>query len=259
MSAVATIVSLHAHPDDEALLTGGWLAQRSAAGDRVVLVFATDGDAGLSGAGYPAGSLAEVRRAEAAASAAALGAARVVWLGHADSGMAGRPSGTGRRFADVPVEEAARQVAGVLAEEGADVLTGYDANGGYGHPDHVQVHRVARRARAIAAVPPVLLEATLDRTWLLRVVRVLRPLARFLPGLTLPGDDVYTDRASVTLAVDVRDQVPAKRAALAAHASQGTGGLRTAGILLALPRPVARRVLGTEWFVEVPRPPVTSR
>ncbi|RYP84004.1 GlcNAc-PI de-N-acetylase [Nocardioides guangzhouensis] len=256
---MATIVSLHAHPDDEALLTGGWLAQRSAAGDRVVLVFATDGDAGLAGAGYPAGSLAEVRRAEAAASAAALGAARVVWLGYADSGMADRPSRNGRRFAGVPVEEAAREVAAVLAEEQAAVLTGYDANGGYGHPDHVHVHRVARRAQALATTRPALLEATLDRTWLLRAVRAMRPLARLLPGLTLPGDEVFTDRGSVTLAVDVRAQLPEKRAALAAHASQGTGGVRTTRLLLALPRPLARRVLGTEWFVEVPWRPVTSR
>ena len=256
---MATIVSLHAHPDDEALLTGGWLAQRSAAGDRVVLVFATDGGAGLAGPGYADTALAQVRRAEAAGSAEALGVSRVVWLGHADSGMAGRPSTGDRRFADVPVEEAAREVADVLEEEAAEVLTGYDANGGYGHPDHVQVHRVARRARAIAATRPALLEATLDRTWLLRGVRFLRPLARLLPGLILPTGDIYTDRASVTLAVDVRAQLPAKRAALAAHTSQGTGGVRTARILLALPRPLARRVLGTEWFVEVAWPPHMSR
>jgi LmbE family N-acetylglucosaminyl deacetylase len=256
VSGVATIVSLHAHPDDEVLLTGGWLAQRSAAGDRVVLVFATDGGAGLAGPGYAVTPLAQARRAEAVASAKALGVSRVVWLGHADSGMTDRPSTGDRRFADVPVEEAALEVAGVLEEEEADILTGYDANGGYGHPDHVQVHRVARLARAIAATRPALLEATLDRTWLVCGVRILRPLARFLPGLTLPTGDFYTDRASVTLAVDVRDQLPAKRAALAAHATQGTGGVRTARILLALPRPLARRVLGTEWFVEV-RPAVS--
>jgi LmbE family N-acetylglucosaminyl deacetylase len=94
----------------------------------------------------------------------------------------------------------------------------------------------------------VLWEATLDRTRLVRVLRLLRPFARALPGLTLPGDDIFTARGAVTHAVDVRAQWPRKRAALAAHASQASGGIRTLGLLLALPRPLARRVLGTEWF-----------
>lgn len=248
---MATVVSLHAHPDDESLLTGGWLAQRAAAGDRVGLVFATDGAAGLAGRQFATRPLGEVRRAEAEASAAALGAGRVVWLGHADSGMAGDPTAAAGRFVDVPVEEAARQVAQVLDEERADVLTGYDANGGYGHPDHVQVHRVARRAQELAASRPQLLEATADRTRLVRVLRLVRPVAQLLPGLTVPGDDIFSGRDDA-VAVDVRAQLDAKRRSLAAHASQHTGGIRTAALLVRLPRPVARRVLGTEWFVEVP-------
>ena len=251
---MATILALHAHPDDEALLTGGWIAQRTAAGDRVVLVLATDGDAGLSGGSSgasPGHGLATVRRREAEASAAALGVARVVWLGYDDSGMAGQPSTAGRRFVDAPVEEAAHRVAALLDEERATVLTGYDARGGYGHPDHLHLHRVARRAQDLAAVRPRLLEATVDRTWLVRVLRPLRAVARVLPGLTVPGDEVFSRPDEVTLRVDVRRQLRAKRAALAAHASQTTGGVRTVRLLLLLPRPLARRVLGTEWFVEV--------
>ncbi len=249
---MVTVVSLHAHPDDEALLTGGWIAQRASARDRIVLVFATDGEAGLADARFSSGSLSHVRRAEAAASAAALGVARVVWLGYADSGMADEPTVGSCRFVDVPVDVAGRAVAAILDEESADVLTGYDANGGYGHPDHVQVHRVARRAQAAAVSRPRLLEATLDRTWLVRVLWLLRPLSRLLPGFTIPGDDIFTSRDALTITVDVREHLAAKRSALAAHASQGTGGLRTIRILLALPRPLARHVLGTEWFVEVP-------
>jgi len=253
---VATIVSLHAHPDDEALLTGGWLAQRAAAGDRVVLVFATDGGAGLAARRYGARTLTRVRRAEAMASAAALGAARVVWLGYADSGLAGPASADGSprggpRFVDVPVDEAGRAVAAVLDSEAAEILTGYDANGGYGHPDHVQVHRVARRAQALAASRPRLLEATIDRTWFVRLLRLVRPVSWLLPGLTIPGDEVFTSRDALTLTVDVRPQLRAKRASMAAHASQSSGGIRTVAILLALPRPLVGKVLGTEWFVEV--------
>ncbi|WP_418057403.1 PIG-L family deacetylase [Pimelobacter simplex] len=248
---MTTIVSLHAHPDDEALLTAGWLAQRSAAGDHVVLVFATDGDAGLAAAARH-GDLGRTRRGEAAASARAIGAARVVWLGYADSGMAGAPTDGSGRLADADVDEVARVLAALLDEEDADLLTGYDDRGGYGHPDHLQVHRIARRAQDLAVRRPLLLEATIDRTWLVRLLRVARPLASRLPGLTLPGDDIYSARRPALLRIDVRDRLAAKRAALAAHASQAGGGVRTIRLLLALPRPLARRLLGVEWFLRVP-------
>jgi LmbE family N-acetylglucosaminyl deacetylase len=251
---MAVVVSLHAHPDDETLLTGGWLAQRAAAGDRVVVVFATDGAAGLARADLRL-SLGIRRRQEGEAAARALGASRTVWLGYDDSGMAEDPSDAPRRLADAPVADVARAVAAILDEERADVLTGYDAHGGYGHPDHVQVHHVARAAQTLAAARPVLMEATRDRERLLRWVRLVRPLSRVLTGLTLPGDAVYTDRRTLAgpdgLRFDVRDQVGAKRAALRAHRSQAGGGLRTVALLLALPRPLATRVLGTEWFVVV--------
>ncbi|MCL1871969.1 MAG: PIG-L family deacetylase [Promicromonosporaceae bacterium] len=248
---MATVVCLHAHPDDEALLTGGWIAQRAAAGDRVVLVVATDGEAGLA-AGGPGAALADRRVHELDESARALGVARVVRLGYGDSGMADRPSDGASRFVDVPLGEAADAVVAVLDEEDADLLTGYDDRGGYGHPDHLKVHVVAREAQLLARRRPVLWEATMDRTWLVRVLHAVRPLARVLPGLTVPGDDVFTARADIAHAVDVRDQLPAKRAALAAHASQASGGVRTVAILLALPPWLARRVIGTEWFSEVP-------
>lgn len=247
---MATIVSFHAHPDDEALLTGGWLARRASAGDRVVLVFATDGDAGL--AARSVGSLGRLRRTEAEASARALNAARLVWLDYADSGMAGDPTTSARRFVDAPVGGAARALSAILDEEQADILTGYDRNGGYGHPDHLQLHRVARRARELARHRPRLLEATRDRTRLRQVVRAARPFGRLLPGLTLPPDDIYVTRSELSLTIDVRDQLEAKCAALAAHASQRTGGIRTVAILLALPRPLRQQLLGTEWFCEVP-------
>ena len=248
---MATIVSLHAHPDDEALLTAGWLAQRAAAGDRVVLAFATDGEAGLAAAVHRH-DLGGTRRGEAAAAARALGAARVVWLGYADSGMADAPTGGPGRLADADVDEVSRRVAALLDEEDADLLTGYDARGGYGHPDHLQVHRAARRAQDLAARRPLLLEATIDRTWLVRLLRVARPMAGLLPGLTLPGDDIYSPRSPALLRFDVTDRIAAKRAALAAHASQAGGGVRTVRLLRSLPPPLARRLLGQEWFLRVP-------
>lgn len=213
-------------------------------------MFATDGAAGLTGQEHQE-DLGGRRRAEGEQSAGALGVVRVVWLGYADSGMADAPTRGPNRFVDVPLDEAACALAAVLDEEDCDVLTGYDSRGGYGHPDHVQAHRVARAARELAVRRPRLLEATVDRTWLLRLVALARPLERLLPGITLPGTDIFCEPDRISLRVDVRDQLPAKRAALRAHASQAGGGIRTVALLLALPRPLAERAMGTEYFLDV--------
>lgn len=251
-------MSLHAHPDDEALLTGGTLALVAAGGDRVVLVTATDGRAGLSAS---TSGLSAVRRRELHAAAAALGCARTVSLGYRDSGDRGEhPDG----FAHVPVEEAAARLAAVLVQERADVLTTYDPSGGYGHPDHRQVHRVGARAAEIAGVA-VVLEATVDRRRLLMVLRWARRLRRFV---ALPEDfrperfsDAYCDPRDITHRVDVRRHLAQKRAAMAAHVSQTSGGDsdRTLAVVLRLPRPVFGLLFGVEWFVQRGRPTALGR
>lgn len=253
MTAPQTLVAFHAHPDDEVLLTGGTLAGAAARGHRVVLVVATRGGAGLSD--RPGGeALAARRERELRASAAALGCARVVPLGWADSGMDGAadvPPGQ-ERFADADVETAAVRLAALLREEDAAVLTVYDPRGGYGHPDHVQVHRVGVRAAELAGTP-VVLEATVDRDLLRRALGAARLAGRLVPRLPLlPTVEVYTPRAQITHRVDVRPELAAKRAAMAAHASQAVGGSgpRTLAVLLRLPPVLLRRVLGTEWFVQ---------
>ncbi len=253
-----TVVSFHAHPDDEALLTAGTLAAASAQGHRVVIVLATSGEAGLAAGGPEADELRLRREAELAASAEAIGAARVVLLGHPDSGY-----GQGRRddgrlpFAELDPQIVAYELAAVLSEEAADVLTTYDAAGGYGHPDHVQVHQVGILAARMAGTP-LLLEATIDRDLLLRAVRVLRAVATVLPMPYLPDlRTAFTPRAELTHRIDVRPHLEQKLAALRAHASQADSdeGVRTLALLLRLPAPVRRRVLGTEWFRQVGRVP----
>ena len=245
-----TLVAFHAHPDDEALLTGGTLARAAAEGHRVVLVVATAGEAGLA-SDAPGPQLGQRRRQELAEAAAALGCARVEVLGYADSGMYGEAGGE-RAFSHVDVEAAAQRLADLLREERADVLTVYDPAGGYGHPDHVQVAKVGVRAAELAGTP-VVLEATVNRQALQRVLR----LVSRLPGIPADFDArrfdrAFTDRSALTHAVDVRAHTGAKRAALAAHASQATAneGTRTLSVLLRLPRPLFKRALGTEWFVE---------
>jgi LmbE family N-acetylglucosaminyl deacetylase len=244
------LVSFHAHPDDEALLTAGTLARAAAEGHRVVLVVATSGEAGLSDA---SAGLGERRADELDASAAALGCARVIRLDYPDSGM----HNENRGFASLPVEEPARRLAAILREERADALTVYDRNGGYGHPDHVQVHRVGHRAAELAGTRLVL-EATVDRTALIRVLSLVH-WTRLVPPDFSPDRlrRSYSDRASITHRIDVAKYTGPKRRSMAAHASQATGGSgpRTLAFFLRLPAPLFRRVFAAEWFIERGRQP----
>ena len=125
----------------------------------------------MPGDGHGA-TLATARHAELLASAAALGCARVEWLGYADSGLPADPADP-EAFANADVEAAAERLAALLREEQVDVLTVYDRNGGYGHPDHVQVHRVGTRAAELAGTP-VVLEATVPAGRVRALLRVLR-------------------------------------------------------------------------------------
>jgi LmbE family N-acetylglucosaminyl deacetylase len=248
-----TIVFFHAHPDDEALLTGGTMARLAAEGHRVVLVTATAGEAGLASSALTAArSLAARRRDELARAAGLLGCAKVVVLGYADSGMADDPSGADGVFADADVDQVAERLADILRAESAEVLTIYDPAGGYGHPDHIQVHHVGRRAADLANTP-VVLEATVDRRALQRALRSIRWLTARSPDLNPARfDSLYSDPSRVTHRVNVSRYLNQKRAAMRSHASQATAddGTRLLAGLLRLPKPLFRLALGHEWFVE---------
>ena len=246
-----TLVFVHAHPDDEALLTAGTMARAAREGHRVVLIVATDGEAGLTSSEF-ADDLAATRREELAASARALGVSRTVLLGYPDSGLHGeKPDG----FAHVGRFTVGRRIAEVCDEEAADVLVGYDPSGGYGHPDHLQVHRSVRTAQALCATPPRLFEATLPREPIARAGH-LAARTGLTPSEFDPTefDAAWTPKAVITHRVDVRPYLRDKAAALRAHASQATadGTTRTLAVLTRLPRPVQALLLGTEYYVSVP-------
>ncbi|MEI6362237.1 MAG: PIG-L family deacetylase [Actinomycetes bacterium] len=248
-----TLVFVHAHPDDEALLTAGTMAKAAAQGHRVVLIVATDGAAGLASSELQS-DLAATRAAELAASAAALGVSRTVSLGYPDSGLHGEVAGG---FASASRFAIGQQIADVCDEEAADILVGYDASGGYGHPDHLQVHRSVRAASVLCARAPRLFEATLPREPIARAVHAAAAL-RLTPRGFSPGefDSAWTPSSAITHRVDVRSSMPAKAAALRAHGSQATadGTVRTLAVLTRLPSPVQRLVLGTEYYVLVSEP-----
>jgi LmbE family N-acetylglucosaminyl deacetylase len=248
-----TLVFVHAHPDDEALLTAGTMAKASAAGHRVVLAVATDGAAGLAASALQA-DLAVTRAAELTASAAALGVARTVSLGYPDSGLHGEVVGG---FASASRFAVGQQIADICDEESADILIGYDPSGGYGHPDHLQVHRSVRAASVLCARAPRLFEATLPREPIARAVHAAAAL-RLTPSDFSPRefDSAWTPSASITHRVNVRPSMAAKAAALRAHGSQATadGTVRTLAVLTRLPSPLQRLILGTEYYVLVSEP-----
>jgi LmbE family N-acetylglucosaminyl deacetylase len=249
---MATVVAFNAHPDDEALLTGGTLARLAAEGHRVVIVVATDG---IVRRERTPGE--RTRLDELDASASVLGAARVVHLGYADSGHGSElfPDPPGLvRFVRADLDEAAARLAGLIREEHADLLLSYDPQGGYGHRDHVKVHQVGARAAQMTGVR--VLEATLPRELVALVfgpLRVLRLVVRFGPEEIRVS---FSPRSAITHRFDVRRYAGQKRAAIAAHQSFARSPSRTgrlARLMLALPGPVFRLLFGHEWFVEARR------
>lgn len=244
---MGTIVSFQAHPDDESITVAGTLARAAAAGHRVVLVFATRGELGepVPGVLAPGEQLSMRRSAECYASAAVLGAKRVEFLGYTDSGMMGEPSNDAPYcFWKADVEHAARRLAVILDEEEPDVLTTYDDNGGYGHPDHIQVHRVGKRAAELSAVP-VVAQGTMNRDWMLRGLRAQNPNpSPDMPDVSTLGkpEEEITHRVE---AVDFTDQ---KRASMRAHASQ----MAPDHFMLAMPEPMFVMGMGTEFYIVDP-------
>ncbi|MDQ6927193.1 MAG: PIG-L family deacetylase [Actinomycetota bacterium] len=243
-----TLVTFHAHPDDESIATGGVMAKAAADGHRVVLVVATKGEEGEVADGFlrPGEALWERRVEETKAAAKVLGVSRVEFLGYVDSGMMGTPTNdVPECFWQADVEEAAARLAAILDEENADVLTAYDENGVYGHPDHIQVHRVGMRAGELAKTPKVYM-STVNKDEMQRQMKELAKLDLPMPG-DLPPDDfeLGVPEARITTAVDVKEQLDIKRAAMAAHASQ----ISDTSFFLAMPTEMFSGAFGREWFI----------
>ncbi|GAA1825139.1 N-acetyl-1-D-myo-inositol-2-amino-2-deoxy-alpha-D-glucopyranoside deacetylase [Planosporangium flavigriseum] len=162
ITSARRILFVHAHPDDETIGTGATMARYAAAGAHVTLVTCTLGEEGeihvpaLSGlAANQADQLGGYRIAELDAACAALGVRDHRFLGGAgrfrDSGMMGLPTNDHpRAFWRADLDFAAGLLLDVIREVRPQVLVTYDPNGFYGHPDHIQAHRVAMRAVELA-------------------------------------------------------------------------------------------------------------
>jgi LmbE family N-acetylglucosaminyl deacetylase len=220
------------------------------AGHRVVLVTATAGECGEVADGLlaPGETLGERRQKELVEAAAILGVARVEILGYRDSGMIGTKENQDPScFWQTPVDEAAARLARVLAEERPDVFTIYDEHGNYGHPDHIQVHRVGVRAAEMVAVERVY-ESTMNRDHFRRLMARAAELGfrdvGDLPDMEDISDDIGLPEGELTTAIDVSSHLDVKRRAMAAHASQ----IAENSFFLSLPEAAFAAAFGTEWY-----------
>ena len=259
---MATLVCFHAHPDDESIATGGLMTLAKRDGHEVVLVLATRGEQGEPQPGVlnDGESLWERRVVETHQAAEIMDLDRVEFLGYEDSGMIGEPTNENPLcFWQADVEEASQRLAAILREVDADVLTIYDSHGGYGHPDHIQVHRVGKRAAEIAGIDRVF-QSTMNRD---RIMKQMAENASIFENDVegeLEGETVEqmrkraeaADRGEfgspetvITHAVDVADVVDVKKAAMAAHRSQ----IGPDSFFFKMPEAVFVAAFGTEWFI----------
>ena len=255
---MATIVFLHAHPDDEASATSGTMTRLSREGHRVVVVYGTGGELGTAPDDLPEGmTLADFRRREAEASAHVTGAEHIAWLGYRDSGMHGwEHNSHDGSFHGADLDEAAGRLVEVLDEEDAEVLVAYDWHGGYGHPDHVKVHAVAHRAANLAARRPRVLESTMNRDALRAGYEQQMAAGQgdqsWDPDAPIDGGEpLGTPEAQIHWRVDVSPDISSKRAALACHASQTSD----VGMMLQMPEEMFLAFFGTEFYIEPGREP----
>jgi LmbE family N-acetylglucosaminyl deacetylase len=213
MNPTATVVVVHAHPDDEAIFTGVTIRRLVDRDVRVVLVTATGGEAGECGIDLPAGeTLGQRRIAELERACELLGVSRLVMLGYRDSGAHRGPYGR-RSLGAAPVVDVSRRVEDVVRQENAEALVYYDHRGITRHIDHLQVHRAGRLVAANLGVAGY--EVTLDRDALRQGSY---PLAQSASGRTRW---IGTPSRAVSFAVDATPaERSAKLAAMAAHESQ---------------------------------------
>ncbi|GGR17316.1 N-acetyl-1-D-myo-inositol-2-amino-2-deoxy-alpha-D-glucopyranoside deacetylase [Streptomyces netropsis] len=265
------LLLVHAHPDDESINNGATMAKYAAEGAHVTLVTCTLGEEGevippdlAHLAADRDDTLGPYRVAELAAAMKELGVTDHRFLGgpgrYRDSGMMGAPQNDRPGcFWRAEVDEAAAHLVEVIREVRPQVLVTYDPNGGYGHPDHIQAHRVAMRAVDLAAEPAFRRDLGDPHTvpkvyWNCVPLSVVEQgFARLreqgkdmpFPGIASPADvpGVVPD-AEVTAAVDSSPYASAKASAMRAHATQ----IAVDGPFFALSNDLGQPLLGDEFY-----------
>jgi mycothiol S-conjugate amidase len=268
MAEKLRLMAVHAHPDDESSKGASTMARYVAEGNDVMVVTCTGGERGsiLNPAmdrPEVLENMAEIRREEMAAAAKILGIQHR-WLGFVDSGL---PEGDPKPplpegcFALVPLEEAVGRLVAEIRRFQPQVITTYDENGGYPHPDHIRTHEITVAAFEAAADPDAYpaagepwqpLKLYYDIGFSVEKMDVLHE-AMTARGLESPFDEWRERRSQwtkdlrppkMTTRVQVGDWFERRDAALLAHATQ----VDPNGWFFAMPLAIQRQVWPTEDF-----------
>jgi LmbE family N-acetylglucosaminyl deacetylase len=267
-----TFLAVHAHPDDEASSTGGLYRLLADQGVRTVLVTCTNGECGDASDGakpdadhHDGDEVAKVRAVELDNAVKILGIERLVRLGYRDSGMKGWPQNDDpESFWATPVPEAAQRLAAILLEERPQVVMTYNAHGFYGHPDHIQAHRVTLAALELLDYEPTLyfnaipnsIMAIMGARW--EQAERERAAADAEKGIVHAPEPEDPDEERVEMGtpdelidavIDVSSVNDAKYEALAAHHSQIADSF-----WMKMGREEFKKQMRTEWFVRVTNP-----
>ena len=287
MSRTGGVLLVHAHPDDECFATGGLIARSIAEGRRVDLVVCTGGEEGeihdpSLDAEEARPRMREIRAAEldcavAALSAGGPGELHLHRLGYRDSGMINSEANARpEAFWQADLDDATGRLVSVIREAKPSVMVTYDANGNYGHPDHINAHRVAVAAFQAAADPSRFIgsgpafavvkfyEIVFNRDRWFAVMAEMKTRGIALPwdfdadpaadadAEALNPSNVEAEPSSfgvaegeITTFLDVSAWATAKRAAMDCHRTQR----QDFGWLLDLPDDLAPRFLSPEHFV----------
>lgn len=250
-------MAVHAHPDDEAISTGGVLARSNAEGVRTVLVTCTNGELGDAPGGikpdqpgHDESVVVPLRRQELAASCEVLGVSELELLGYHDSGMEGWPQNDAPgSFWRTPVEEAAGRLADLMRTYEPQVVVTYDENGFYGHPDHIQANRVTHAALGQWGGSAKLYYTAMPRSRLHGFRDILAQAGVEVPEEVQENPDFGTPDELITTTVDCSPFTRQKYASLAAHASQSDNIF-----FLQMGEDVFGTLMGFESFVRVQDP-----
>lgn len=252
-----TLMAVHAHPDDEAIGTGGLLARCAAEGIRTILVTCTNGELGDQPGGikpdhddHDTAVVVAARKAELERSCEILKVTHLEMLGYHDSGMMGWPQNElPNAFWNTPVDDAAAKIAALMNTYRPDVVVTYDENGFYGHPDHIQANRATLAAAAATGIPRKLYYTAVSKQAIGRMAKlVIESMPDKAGDWEFDPDDppFGVDESEITTILDVRDFTRQKRDSMAAHASQSENIE-----FLQMPDALFDEFFGKEAFVRV--------
>ncbi|HVC22933.1 MAG TPA: PIG-L family deacetylase [Candidatus Dormibacteraeota bacterium] len=251
------LLAVHAHPDDEAVSTGGVLHKYAKEGVRTILVTCTGGELGDGPGGlkpdqpdHDPEAVRQWRAGELEVSRRALHISEIELLGYHDSGMADwNQADAPGAFAAVDLAEEVAKLSQIMEKYRPQVVITYAEDGGYGHPDHIRANAVTRGAVLATGIPQKLYYTVFPKSLAQRVITQMKELGIDpwdLGQLDFDPDNppfgVADDQ--VTTVIDVTEDVPAKLASVRAHASQMDNAF-----FAHLPDQVAPLILGQEYYI----------